>query len=295
MFPAFLPSSVAGLSESESIACCQQIQRLSLETPLHPDSIATSYVHQGKGNTPIVCLHGFDSSLLEFRRLLPLLAPEREVWAIDLWGFGFTERRLDYHYSPASIATHLYQFWQTAIDRPMILVGASMGGAVALEFALNHPQLVEQLILIDSVGCSNPPRLAKYLFPPLTTLATKFLSTPKVRHNISLKAYHDSKFATADADLCASLHLEMPYWSEALIGFTKSGGYGGLVKSLPKIHTPSLIIWGDFDRILGTKPARQFAKYLPKSELKWIPNAGHVPHLENSIVTAKHILDFTEK
>jgi pimeloyl-ACP methyl ester carboxylesterase len=294
MLADFLPPTAANLTEAESMAMSQWIERVPVFLPQLDRSVATSVVSQGqeRDKPPIVLLHGFDSSLLEFRRLLPLLSPEYRVWAIDLLGFGFTERSLDVDYSPASIAMHLDAWWQQSIDRPIILVGASMGGAAALEFTLAHPERVEKLILIDSVGCTNPPQIGKFLFPPLTTLATKFLSTPKVRHNISIKAYYNPIFATADADLCASLHLEMPHWSEALISFTRSGGYGGLRDRLPEISTKTLIIWGEADRIIGRKPADIFAKSLPNSQLVLVPNAGHVPHLESSLITAKSILDF---
>jgi pimeloyl-ACP methyl ester carboxylesterase len=69
-------------------------------------------VHQGKGGTPILLLHGFDSSVLEFRRLLPLLATENETWAVDLLGFGFTDRIAGIPFSPSAIKTHLYYFWK---------------------------------------------------------------------------------------------------------------------------------------------------------------------------------------
>ncbi|HEY9300791.1 MAG TPA: alpha/beta hydrolase, partial [Phormidium sp.] len=92
MSASFLPKSIAQLTESTSIALAQSIQREAITTPLNSEPIATTYVRQGSGNTPILLIHGFDSSVFEFRRLLPLLAAENETWAVDLLGFGFTER-----------------------------------------------------------------------------------------------------------------------------------------------------------------------------------------------------------
>ena len=150
MFPSFLPISVNQLTEPDSIEFARQIQRTDIVRSLLAQAISTSYVRQGAGGIPIVFLHGFDSSIFEFRRIIPIIAPHREVWAIDLLGFGFTERLADCPFSSGSICTHLQAFWQTMIDKPIILVGVSMGGAAAIEFTLKYPQSVAKLVLIDS-------------------------------------------------------------------------------------------------------------------------------------------------
>jgi pimeloyl-ACP methyl ester carboxylesterase len=294
MFPNFLPHSVQQLTESESIEFASQIQRVEIVTNLISAPIPTSYCCQGQGGIPIVFLHGFDSSIFEFRRIMPLIAKHQQAWAIDLLGFGFTERLPDCPFSTASIRSHLQAFWQTMINQPMILVGVSMGGAAAIEFTLNYPEAVQQLILIDSAGFSQPPALGKFLIQPLGQLATKFLSSSNVRQGVSEKAYFDPALATAEAQLCAALHLEMPRWSAALIAFTRSGGYGYLLDRLAKIQQSTLIIWGKQDRILGTKPAQQFQDRLPNSQLHWIENCGHVPHLEQATITAQLIQAFIQ-
>jgi pimeloyl-ACP methyl ester carboxylesterase len=290
----FLPDRINQLTEPASIDLASQIRRVDILTPLIPTPIPTSYVQQGVGGVPIVFLHGFDSSLFEFRRIIPLIAPQQEVWAIDLLGFGFTDRAADCPFSPTSIDTHLYAVWEKLIQQPMILVGVSMGGAAAIEFTLKHTECVDKLIIIDSAGSSQPPAIGKFLVPPLDYLATKFLSTPNVRKSVSQKAYFDRSFVTEDAQLCAALHLEMPRWSNALIDFTRSGGFGYTIDRLSQIQQQTLILWGDSDRILGTKPAQQFVDNLPNSKLTWIPKCGHVPHLEQAKLTADSILEFVK-
>lgn len=288
----FLPQSIAQLTESTSIALAQSIQRVAVTTPLTPEPIATTYVRQGSGNTPILLVHGFDSSVFEFRRLLPLLAAKNETWAVDLLGFGFTERAAGVPFSQRAIATHLYYFWKTLISQPVILVGASMGGAAAIDFALNHPEAVEKLVLIDSAGFAVTSNKGKFLIPPLGYLATSFLRNPKIRQKISVNAYFDETLASVDAQTCAALHLEMPNWNQALIAFTKSGGYGGFGEKLSEIQQQTLILWGKQDRILGTADAVKFERAIANSQLIWIPDCGHVPHLEKPQIAAQHILDF---
>ncbi|MBP0000843.1 MAG: alpha/beta hydrolase [Cyanobacteria bacterium SID2] len=292
MFPEFLPPNVSALSERTSIEQAIRIQRLEVRTSLRQDPIATTYTRLGTSGTPIVLLHGFDSSILEFRRLQPLLARSSETWAVDLLGFGFTERAIDVSFTPSDIEAHLYGFWQAAIDRPIILVGASMGGAAAIDFSIAHPEAVERLVLLDSVGLTNGPVAGKYLVPPFDYLAAEFLRRPSVRNTISYTAYFDKQFNSEDARCCAALHLESEGWRRSLIAFTKSGGYPSLKSKLTELQLPTLVLWGEDDRILGTKDATEFLQLIPDSKLAWIPCCGHVPHLERPQTTAKQILAF---
>ena len=292
MFPDFLPKLTASLTESISIDFAQNIQSESIFTPLISQPINTTFLSKGQGGTPILLLHGFDSSILEFRRILPLLAIQNKTLAVDLLGFGFTDRLPNLKVNPGAIGTHLYYFWKSLINQPIILVGASMGGAVAIDFTLNYPEVVQKLVLIDSAGLKNNPIISKFIFPPLDYLATEFLRRPQVRDNISRSAYFDKSFASSDANICARLHLEMPGWNKALISFTKSGGYGNFQQKLHLIQQQTLILWGENDNILGVGDADKFVKAIANSELIWIPSCGHVPHLEKSEITANYILDF---
>ncbi|MBE9211851.1 alpha/beta hydrolase [Plectonema cf. radiosum LEGE 06105] len=293
-FPKFLPTGVEQLTESASIALAQTLQQIPLTTPLSKQAITTTYVHQGSGGKPFLLIHGFDSSVLEYRRLLPLLAAENQTWAVDLLGFGFTDRLTGIKFSPNEIKTHLYCFWKTLINQPVILVGASMGGAAAIDFTLAYPEVVEKLVLIDSAGLTGGSPISKLMFPPLDYLATEFLKNRKIRQSISRTAYQNKQLATEDALFCGALHLEMPNWNQALIAFTKSGGYQAFEpKQLEEINQETLILWGDQDKILGIKDAPKFARAIPHSKLIWIKDSGHVPHLEHPQITAKEILHFS--
>jgi pimeloyl-ACP methyl ester carboxylesterase len=296
MFPNFLPTTVGQLTESTSIAFAQSIEQIAIPTPLSQQPVTTTYVHQGSSGTPFLLIHGFDSSILEFRRLLPLLAIHNEVWAIDLLGFGFTNRPQGLKYSSKDIKIHLYSSWKALINQPVILVGASMGGAAAIDFTLAYPDLVQKLVLIDSAGLVGTSPLSKFLLPPFDYLAAEFLRNPRVRSSISRAAYKNKQLASLDAQLCAALHLECSEWSKALIAFTKSGGYSAFsLQQLAQIVQSTLILWGDSDEILGTTDARRFEKGISQSQLIWIPNCGHVPHLEQPEITAYLILKFAKQ
>ncbi|EKU98658.1 putative hydrolase or acyltransferase of alpha/beta superfamily [Leptolyngbya sp. PCC 7375] len=286
-----LPADVQHLTEDTSVALASQIQFADISTNLTESPIATSYMCAGTGK-PILLIHGFDSSIFEFRRLVPQLSANAQVWVMDLLGFGFTDRTTDAPITPIAIQQHIYSFWQQQIGQPMILAGASMGGAAAIDFTLNFPEAVEKLVLLDSAGFAAGPAMGKFMVPPLDSWATTFLRNPGVRRRISQQAYYDRTFVTPDAELCAALHLQMPNWKEALIAFTKSGGYNFLTNYIQKIEPPTLIVWGKQDKILGTKDAQRFQQTIPNNKLVWIDDCGHVPHLEKPRNTAQAIVSF---
>ena len=308
-----LPDAAQALTEETSIAIAQKIQwadvKLSFATvpsstvpsstvpssTVPNSTVSSSYVCEGEGD-PLVLLHGFDSSLIEFRRLVPELARHFRVYALDLLGFGFGDRSATDRADPEAIKQHLSAFIEQVIGQaPVTLVGASMGGGAAIDFVTSYPEKVEKLVLIDAVGFAGGPAIGKFMFPPLDKWATDFLKSPNVRRKISERAYYDKSFVTPDAEVCASLHLLTPGWAKWLIAFTKSGGYNFLAKRIKDVSVPTLVLWGRQDRILGTKDATRFEKAIAGSQLIWIEDSGHVPHLEQAKVTAKHITEFVKK
>lgn len=294
MFASFLASEIKLLTEPTSIALAQSIQRQPIATPLSQQPIATALVHQGKGGTPMLLLHGFDSSVLEFRRLKPLLATHNETWAVDLLGFGFTSRVNGITFDPPAIKTHLYYFWKTLINQPIMLVGASMGGATAIDFTLTYPYAVKQLVLINSLGYSGDVSLGRFLFPPLDYLAVEYWRQRKLQALFLGSVYGKLEPTEIDAIRCSLLHLEMPGWYEAMISFMKSGGYSNLADKIHRIDKPTLILWGELDETLGIGDAMKFQRAIAHSQLIWLKNCGHVPQLEQPQITAEHLLAFRQ-
>lgn len=291
MFADFLPRDVYFLRKPESISLAQNIQREAINTPLSEQAIATSYVHQGTGNTPILLLHGFDSSVLEFRSIIPLLAPNNTTWAVDLLGFGFTERLPKIEYNPYTIKTHLYSFWQQLINQPVMLVGTSMGGATAIDFTLTYPHAVKQLVLINSIGFSGDVSFGKYLFSPVDSWAVEYWRQRKVQALFFGSNFGNLKPSEIEAIKCATLHLEMPNWHEATISFTKSGGYSQIAEKVTQIDKETLILWGELDDTLPKLDAEKFRKAIANSQLIML-NCGHVPHLEQPSIVAEYIQSF---
>ena len=134
---------------------------------------------------PVLLLHGFDSSFLEFRRLAPLLAASgAQLFIPDLFGFGFCPRPAAADYGPSGVLRHLELLVRAIGQRnpaPLGLIGASMGGAVAVELARHLPQQVERLLLLAPAGLTGRPMP---LPPLLDGLGVRFLALPGVRRGL---------------------------------------------------------------------------------------------------------------
>ncbi|MEL6439762.1 MAG: alpha/beta hydrolase [Cyanobacteria bacterium J06621_8] len=291
MFPNFLPRGVYSLKNQNSVYIAANLDRHAISVPFSEQSIATAYLNLGEGEPSILLLHGFDSSLLEYRHLIPLLTAKHKIWAMDLLGFGFTERVSSLTYSPQSIREHIYHFWQTLIQRPIIIVGASMGGAAAIDFTLNYPEAVSKLVLINSVGFNGSFPLGQILPEAILELGTAFWRTRRygglfLSQNGWLDAYIE------DAIICAALPSFMPNWSTSLKNFTRSGGYYQLESQIPLVKKPTLILWGEQDDVLGTKAATQFQQAIAGSKLIWLPGLGHSPQWQNPQLVAAHLREF---
>ncbi len=234
---------------------------------------------------PLLLLHGFDSSLLEFRRLVPLLAARHRLIIPDLYGFGFTPRPDDGDYTPRGVLVHLEALLVALSERldgaPLGLIGASMGGSVAVDLARRQPQRITQLLLLSPAGLTGRPMPVP---PLLDGLGVRFLALPGVRRGLCRSAFANPDTSVAEPELeIASLHLQTPGWAEALRRFARSGGFAGCGEPLPT--KPLTVLWGANDRILRA-PQKRAAQALLGERLRELQNCGHLPHIDQPQLVA---------
>ncbi|GMN41985.1 hypothetical protein TIFTF001_011203 [Ficus carica] len=215
--------------------------------------------------SPVVLLHGFDSSCLEWRYTYPLLEEAGlETWAVDILGWGFSDLEKLPSCDVATKRQHVYQLWKSYIKKPMILVGPSLGAAVAIDFAVNYPEAVEKLVLIDASvyteGTGNQANLPKMV------------------------AYAG----------IGRLHCLFPWWEDATVDFMRSGGYK-VVAQIEQVKQKTLIIWGEDDQIISNKLAVRLHCELPNAIIRQIPDCGHLPHVERPSSVAKLIVEFAQQ
>ncbi|EFJ48735.1 hypothetical protein VOLCADRAFT_80939 [Volvox carteri f. nagariensis] len=312
---AFIPPQINEIVEPAAQTMAANMRRLPVTIPTMPRSpeVATAFVgptieeasRYPKDAPTIILLHGFDSSCMEWRRLYPLLAAAAPTYALDLVGWGFTDCSL-FQSDPSLVirpedkTAHLRAFLEAHTDRerPVVLVGASLGGAKALDFAHTYPQLVRGVVLIDGQGfidgigrMSSAPRW-------LLWLGVRVLQSVPLRQAANKAsrwmAYFDKeRFATEDAMRIGRLHTHLPGWLDANIAFMRSGGYA-ISSKISQIQQDVLVLWGRNDEILDPSYASRFQDTLPHSRLVWVEQCGHCAHLEQPQLAAKYILDFVK-
>ena len=301
-FPDFIPAEQAAeIEEPAAVQMLKKMQRVELNVP-GLGRVQTSFVSHIASEDPsldrpaFVLLHGFDSSLLEFRRFAPVLSTLGDAYAVDLAGWGFSDcgfsERSDIELGPTQKAAHFRAFCEQVIGRPVVLLGTSLGGTVAIDFTLNNPELVQKLILVDAQGfidgigpLASMPRF-------LSVLGVQILRSVPLRQMANKMAYNDKKkYATDDAMRIGRLHTHLPGWTDANVAFMRSGGYSVSTR-LSEVKVPTLVVWGRQDEILSPEYAQQFIDALPDAQLVWVDQCGHVPALEQPQQLLKAVQKF---
>lgn len=211
----------------------------------------------------------------------PLLASRATLLIPDLFGFGFTPRPADGDFSPSGVLTHLDALLAEAAARlgpqPLGLIGASMGGAVAVELSRRQPTHIHRLLLLAPAGLTGRPMP---LPPLLDALGVRFLGLPSVRRSLCRTAFADPAASVGPAEEeIASLHLATPGWADSLRRFARSGGFAGCGEPLPS--QPLEVLWGADDRILRA-PQKKAALALLGERVQELAECGHLPHLDQS-------------
>ena len=231
----------------------------------------------------ILLIHGFDSCFLEYRRLTPLLKKKNELIIPDLYGFGFCPRSSGNKYGFKYLMKHLDSILEYfSKNQPIGVIGASMGGALALELARRNPKKINKLLLLSPAGLSgkNPK-----IYWPLNHLGAFFLRQPFVRRGLCRQAFANPTASVGPSEeQIASIHLKVPGWQSSLAAFAADGGVSKC--GLPKPTQPLKIILGKYDRIIP-KNEKEETNRTYNANIEIATNSGHLPHLEEPKLVAE--------
>lgn len=258
--------------------------------------------------TPIMLLHGFGTSIGHWRHNLEVLSEHHTVYALDMLGFG-ASRKVCINYKVDLWVDQVYEFWQTFIGQPMVLIGNSIGSLVCLAAAAAHPEMVKGIVLINLPDLSLEEEMTpKWLRPTVSTIKS-LVASPIVLKSLFyfvrrppiLKKWAGMAYANPAAISAELLEiLTLPAQDRgaaatfsALLKAMTSSKFGPHVKSiLPTLNIPILLMWGRQDRMIPPHLARQFAELNPNLELVELDNAGHCPHDECPDVVNQILLDW---
>ena len=252
-----------------------------------------AYSEGGKGE-PVVVVHGFGASSDNWNRMAGRLTKKYRVIAPDMPGWGQSTRIDAASYAYPEQIERLHQFLGALGLRRFHLIGHSMGGFISSAYAARYPEEVITLTLIAPHGIAEPQ-------PGELALSVAAGENWLVPRNVpEFERLLDKVFARRPYVPRSVFKLFAAY---AIRGSAKSARIFADMQSndppledrLPLIQAPTLIIWGDQDRVLNVSGAEVFRQGIKSSEVMIIPGSGHMPLVENAGACARAWLAFMQK
>ena len=252
------------------------------------DGMEIHYRDEGTGPV-LVLIHGSNCSLQSWDGWQEQLRQQFRVISVDLPGHGLT--------GPNPSGNYDYQTMGRVLDRlanvlqidKFSLAGNSMGGAIALDYAMLHPEKLERLVLIDSLGYPDeipPLTLRMWGFPAIGRLLT--VLTPRFVYAQTIKDIYGHKERVNDQliDRYYELLLREGNRNATRMRFADPVWYVDQSR-LKTIKIPTLVMWGGKDPWFGSQFGRRLARDIPGAKFRLYPDLGHVPMEEAPEITAR--------
>lgn len=238
----------------------------------------------GRFAETLVLFHGLGTNGSIWSRSLPALSERRAVAAPNLPGFGGSPPPPG-TWTIEAAAERLAGALAESIDPPFDLLGASLGGAVALTLAVRRPKLVRRLILQAPVGFRPVPGPLPHL---LAAAAPSYLALrrrgglrladrPAARRVLLAGTVADGSRLDPEA---ARLLLSSSAGAVSLAPALREAAGADLGGRLERLRAPLGLVWGGLDRVVPAHTAERILAIRPEAPLELIGDAGHVPHLE---------------
>ena len=269
---------------------------------LENSSIPTTanYIREGTG-TPVVLIHGLAASFHDWDDLVPELARNRYAsYAVDLLGHGDSPRLEARTYRMDWIFEHFFTWMKSLhLTEPAILIGHSMGGHIALEYARRASVWTRGLILVapfysrsqlpfllrNTYGRTN---LSEFILGRTPGWLFRFLvdmSSMAIGHSVGTLRSLPEKARTQTV---------LDYKRTAPGIYHVPNVISDLTDHLPAINTPTLVVWGDRDRTLAPSSFPRLVQTLPKARGE-VLHAGHVPHQSHTEIFNRIVMSFLKE
>jgi len=264
------------------------------------DDVNYHYREYPGAGRDIFLLHGFASSTYTWEKVIPYLTGQGyHVWALDMKGAGWSDKPRGAKYDTFTLMKEVNKWMNVMGLKDVVFVGNSLGGAIAVLMALEHPDKTVQVVLIDSAGYPiKKPFIIRMAKMPLAGEITKlFFGRWMVRWNLKEGYFNDDLISEKTIDayynrMCTENVLDAKVALARSIDFDAFTPY---IKRISEIKNRTLIIWGENDEWIPVESGHKFRKDLSNSTLVILPECGHIPQEEKPEQTAKIIIDFIER
>jgi pimeloyl-ACP methyl ester carboxylesterase len=266
-----------------------------------PDAPVKLYYEEQGSGPPLLLIHGFGASTFTWRHVAPELARNHRVVAVDLKGFGQSDKPFDGRYSIYDQAELLAQLIEDKDLRDLTVVGHSFGGGVALLLALEAKERLQgritRLALLDSIAYpQNIPVFFRMLDMPVVSQLGIRMVPPSVQTRLALQiAYFDDSKITPEEIEAYAAPLKTAAGKHAIIHSARQimpEDIETLSERYKTIDLPTLILWCDHDRIVPLEVGIRLRRTLPNSSLKLVEECGHMPQEEQPERTLALLQDF---
>lgn len=247
----------------------------------------------------LVLIHGYTASLFVWHKVAPLLADAGfHVIAVDLIGFGYSEKPKWFDYSIQSQARIISRFMNRLGIGRATLVGSSYGGAVSMTIALDYPEFVEKLVLIDAVindEVLDHPILRLAAIPGIGEVITPFLVDSRammryrMRGTLSKTNHH---LITKDRISNVLRPLTAADGHHSVLATSRNWRANRIEEDAHLIDQPTLIIWGEEDSVIGIHNGYKLHNSILHSRFVVLKNCGHVPAEEKSETVSELVTEF---
>ena len=260
------------------------------------DGMRIHYKDTGPQDAPVLLfLHGFGSSLQTWDVWAGSLEQKYRVIRLDLPGFGLTGPSPSNDYSELNDVNTLTQFVDKLGVSELSVIGHSMGGKIAWTFAAAHPDRVKALVLMAPDGFPQPEAIGTkpYAMPAIMGLMKYCLPSYAVRKSIE-PAFADA--SALDDKMVSRYHdmLRAPGVRAAILERGNQTIYTDPVPRLRKIKAPTLLLWGEEDKMIPSSNATSYAGVLAQSKTVFIPKLGHLLHEEQANIGLAKVTEFLE-
>ncbi len=267
------------------------------------DGVRTRYWSVGKGDVPLVLLHGLSGTIEDWSETMLALSENRRVVAIDLLGSGKTDKPAHCTYAADIMRDHVLSVLDALALHTFDINGWSLGGRIAIDVACAVPHRLRRLVLTAPAGIG-PDTLIDLTasFPVLLGQAMTRPSASGIR--ILGNAVHSGnslrlmKFTARRLSLFADAPARHAFMAQlkSLIGPRgfHAAPRADLLKKLPQIQTPTLAIWGRNDNFAPFAHSAIMMGLMPHCTLHVVERCGHAPHIEWPDIYNAAIADFLE-
>jgi pimeloyl-ACP methyl ester carboxylesterase len=256
------------------------------------DGVRVRYTDTGGDGPAVVMLHGFASSLETWNDVAPRLAQKHRVVALDLKGFGWTDRP-EGDYSPEAQARLVMRLLdQRGVERAA-WVAHSWGSSVALAAALAEPKRVARLALYDAwVYEEQLPAFFTWSRAPGVG-ETLFALYYKERADERMAlAFYDKKNVTERLIEDVERAMDRPGTTAAALAAVRGQRFAGTQERYRTVTQPALLLWGREDRVTPVEIGERLSRDLPSSRLVVYPQCGHFPMIEAKEASTRELASF---